>query len=300
MVKGDVIVFGRKVRFAALGRALVYLVHAVDVHLQGVHSSQILQGKIHGLIDAGDHQQEQEEGHQGQLAAQQAHTAYQRHRDDAQLENHLRRDNKHSRSQLAFNVPYLQRVDLLIQTVEVFLFCLAAFQIADGFQTLLHTLCHSKACGGLPAGKIVLRFFRETYNHQRHRQHPQSRKCHLPVIEQQTDGHKTSRNDRPIKLGNIVGEHLLRHLHISHDGVGQVGQIFLAEKGKRKLPQLFRQPDTAGPGFPVSRKVSGVVLPELGEPNQGQRRHDSDGIKLIVGLFTVQKIADQQIEQPHR
>ena len=222
MVKGDVIVFGRKGRFAALGGAFIDLVHAVNIDLQGVHSSQILQREVHRLIDTGNHQQEQEKGHKGQFPAHQAHTACQRNRGDAQLENHLRRDNKHSRSQLAFNVPYLQRVDLLIQTIEVFLFCLAAFQIADGFQTLLHSLCHSKACGGLPEGKIVLRFFRETYNHQRHRQHPQRRKCHLPVIEQQTDGHKTSRNDRAIKLGDIVGKHLLRYLHISHDGVCQV------------------------------------------------------------------------------
>ena len=60
-------------------------VHAVNIHLHGVHRRQILKGKVHRLINPGNYQQEQEEGHKGQFATHQPHTSHQGNGDNPQL-----------------------------------------------------------------------------------------------------------------------------------------------------------------------------------------------------------------------
>ena len=81
--KGYVVPLGCKGCPTGLLLAVVDLVHAVDIHLHGVHCRQILQGKGHGFINSGNHQQEQEEGHKRQLPAHQAHTSHQGNRDNS-------------------------------------------------------------------------------------------------------------------------------------------------------------------------------------------------------------------------
>ena len=220
MLKGDVVALRRKRRLAALHLAVVDLIHAVDVHLQGVHSRQILQGEGHRFVESGDHQQEQKEGDEGQFAADQAHAAYQRYRGHPQLQNHLGWNNEHGRTQFTLDHSTFQHIDFAVQTVEICPFRFVAFQVTDGFQAFLHAVCNGDQSGVLPAGEIVLRFLGETHNDQCHRQHPQGRDRHLPIVAKQADRYQTSRKNRTIELRDIVGEHLLRGRYVPHDGMG--------------------------------------------------------------------------------
>ena len=99
-----------------------------------------------------------------------------------------------------------------------------------------------------------------------------------------------------------MGKHLLCDLHIPHDGIGQIGQILFAEKGQGEPPQLFRQPDAAGPRFPVGGEVGSVVLPKLGEQDQQQRPGNPQSVEGITSFRDgpAQKIARQQIEKSNR
>ena len=93
--------------------------------------------------------------------------------------------------------------------------------------------------------------------------------------------------------------HLLRHLHIPHDGVREVGEILLSEKRQGQLAQLFCKPDPLDARFTVGSEIRGIVLPQRRERDERQRRRDPESVQENVrGRHrSVHQVADEIIEE---
>ena len=104
---------------ALLHRVIQDLVHPGHVGAGADHGGQVLQGALQGVVQPGDHQQEQEEGEHVQAALHQQQGARQGHRGDAQLEDQGGGHHKGGQAELVDDAPPLHRPDLLLQPRQV-------------------------------------------------------------------------------------------------------------------------------------------------------------------------------------
>ena len=78
---------------------------------------------------------------------------------------------------------------------------------------------------------------------------------------------------------------------ISHQGAGQICQIFFPEKGQGNFTQPFGQRYPAHAAFQVSDKISAVVL----EPSSGQDKQDAGDAARCIPSGAARKTSVQQI-----
>ena len=85
MVKGNVIPLIGKAGFALLNGMVKDFIHTGDICPGGNYRRQILQRPLQGIIEPGNHQQEQEEGQNIQTTLHQQNGACKRNRGNPKL-----------------------------------------------------------------------------------------------------------------------------------------------------------------------------------------------------------------------
>ena len=76
-----------------------------------------------------------------------------------------------------------------------------------------------------------------------------------------------------------MGKRSLQGGTVSHDGIGQIGEIFFSEEGEGDLPELFGQRDPPHTAFHIGCQISGIILKPGDDKNQNQACGTSCQIK---------------------
>ena len=91
-----------------------------------------------------------------------------------------------------------------------------------------------------------------------------------------------------------MGKALFQKRAVRHDGAGQIGKVFLPEKGQGDFPQPFREGDPPHTAFHIRCEVGGVILEVGGEKNQPHAQDAAGKIKNSVAAGSaVHQIADE-------
>ena len=196
----------------------------------------------------------------------------------------------------------LRIVDFLIQPGQILLFPVVGLQILEIFEALLNP-CFKGHIGlhRLPV-KILLDSGGQQGDGKGHRQHPHRRKSHRQVHRQQANAYKGCGNHGPRQLRHIVRKCRLQGGAVPHNGVGQVRQVLLPEKGQGNQPQLFRQGDAAHPALHIGGQVGGVVLKARYQENHHQAGGTAKDIaeRPIFPDSPVHQIQHKPVQKPYR
>ena len=67
-----------------------------------------------------------------------------------------------------------------------------------------------------------------------------------------------------------MGKRSLQGGTISHDGIGQIGQILFPEEGEGDLPELLSQRDPPYTAFYIGCQIGGIILKSGDDKDQNQ------------------------------
>ena len=298
MVKHDIAALIAQLLAAGLDRVFQNLIHARHIRPHGDDSRQILQRALHRIIQAGSHEQEQEQRQHVDAAAQQQHGAGQRHGGDAELQDRTGRGHEHGVRQLRRDRLLFHGTDLPGKAAEIALLCIAGLQVADRFDILLNAVGAGHFHGHGPALHAVLHAIAAEHDGRRYRDDPQRRQRHAPVEEEQAQRDEHRGDERAEQAGNEVRAGLLQHLTVCHDGAGQVGQVALAEEGQRKSAQALGERQAADTALLIGRKVGAVILEPRRQKDQGKAGNAAADIKCGPSRCAARhQVADERIQQ---
>ena len=299
MVEHDVAALIGELLAAALDGVLQDFVHAAYVGAHGDDRRQILQRPLHGVIQAGGHQQKHEKRQNVDAAVYQQHGAGQRHGGDAKLQHHAGGGDEHGVGQLGGNGLLFHGANFIGQAGEVSVFCVGGLEIPQGLDVLLNAVGAGHFHGHGLSLHPILHPIAGQQNGDGHGDHPQRRQRHAPVEGEEAEGDEHGGDKGAEQAGDEVGAGLLQHLAVGHDGAGEVGQIPLAEEGQRQLPQALGQRQTPLAALFIGGEKRAVVLEPCGQ--QDQRKADDAAAHIEARpprRGAGQQVADEEIEQP--
>ena len=302
MVEHNVTVPVGELFASGLHGAVQNLIHALDVAVGADDGGKVLQGALQRVIQAGHHQKEHKEGQDIQLTLHQQSRARKGGGGNPQPQDKSRGNHKDSRSQLAPDEAALYGTDLLFQPRKVSLLGIVGAQIGHRFHTLLNAVLAGDLCRRCFAGELFLHVGGKQYDGKCHGQRPDGGKRHAPVEKQHRYGDDRGGEDRAVQRGDKMGLALLQHGAVVHDGSGQVGKVFLSEKGQRDFSQLLGKPHPAHTRFHIGDKKGVVVFQPCADNNEQCRRDTADHIKRNSPCRqrAVHHIAHQPVQKPHR
>ena len=137
-------------------------------------------------------------------------------------------------------------VDLLPQFCEVTRLLVGGADLADVLQRLLHPIRHADGGFFRPLGAASREPAAAEQQAKRRRHPPQAGGRQPPVIYKQAYGRDPCGDVRAVQIPQHMRPDVLHAVHVPHKGLGQVGQIPLAEIAQRKLAQALRQTEAGG------------------------------------------------------
>ena len=302
MVEHDVAALVGQTAVALLDGMVKNLIHPRDVGAGADDGRQILQRALQRVVQAGRHQQEEEEGQHVQRPPHQQHRAGERDGRDPQLEDERGGHDEGGQSELVDDGPPFHRSDLRFQPAQVGLLGVVGLQVAQRFKALLNAVGACELRVHRLLREALLHARGKAHNTKRNRQHPQRRERHTPIPEQQAHGDERCRKDRACKLGNKVGKALLQKRAVSHNGGSQIGQVLLAEEGQRDLPQPLRQRNPPHAAFHICGKIGGIVLEIRRQQDQPDANRTAGDVKHRPAArdAAAHHIGDERIQQSDR
>ena len=273
LAEHNVVPLGLEVRGALRHRRVVDFRHAVGGHLGDEQLRDEGQALVEGGIDPGDDQQEQEEQHEVNLAGENPVGAHQDGGGHAQTHDDAGGVDKDAGAQFALDGDLLVVVNLLVQPGQIPGLLVGGADLPDILQGLLDAVGDAdgglfrplRAAGGEPAGA--------EQQAEGHGHPPQAGDGQLPVIHQQAHRDERRGEVGAVQIAQHMGPDVLHAVDISHEGLGEVGQVPLAEVAQGQLPQALGQAEAGGLDLVVDQAVGCLVLLQMGEEGQENKQN---------------------------
>ena len=118
-------------------------------------------------------------------------------------------------------------------------------------------------------------------------------------LEEEQGNHNDRGGDHSAdQFRNPVRRRCLQQSAVCHNGIGQIGKVFLAKEGKRNLPQLFRKGSSPHAALHIGGKERGTILKNRCQNDQKQDDHDCRNEKrqLFSWHFSIQQIGRQKVQ----
>ena len=221
-------------------------------------------------IDARDHQQVREHDHEVDLACGDKACARNESGGDPQTQDRVRSVHQHAVDQLALRAFAFGGVDRGVQTRQVAPLLVGGADLAHAVERLLDALRHLQLRHPIALEHRLHRLARGEQQGKSHRNAPKRGNRQLPAEEQRSHEHDGCRDHGAPQLTEHMAVGVLHHLHIAHDGFGQIRQVAPPEERKRQFAEALGDLDALIAAFLVENAVGVVVL----LPIRQQQRHE--------------------------
>ena len=222
-------------------------------------------------IDARDHQQVREHDHEVDLACGDKACARNERGGDPQTQDRVRRVRQQAVDQLALRAFAFGGVDRGVQAGQVVPLLIGGADLAHAVERLLDALRHLQLRHPIALEHRLHRLARSEQQGKSHRNAPKRGDRQLPAGEQRAHEHDGCRDHSAPKLAEHMAIGVLHHLHVAHDGFGQIRQVAPPEKRQRQFAQALGDLDALIAAFLVVNAVGVVILLPIG---QQQRREE--------------------------
>ena len=265
---------GREALAALRGFGVVDLHEPACGDLGHEHLGDQRQGLVKGRVDAGDDQQEHEQHEEVDLPGEDQLRPGQDRGRHAQAHDDAGGVHKDAGGELALQHGFFVGVDLVAQRLEEAALLIGRPDLPDVFQGLLDAVGHGDGRGLGDLGAALRQLAAAEQQREGHRDAPEAGQRQLPVIGEEHDGDQRRGNVGAVEIAQTVGPDVLQPVHVAHDGLGEIGQVTLAEVAQGELAQTLGQGNAHVFHFAVDQAVGRLVLLQVGD--KGEQQEDQD------------------------
>ena len=173
--------------------------------------------------------------------------------------------DKQAGRKLAFNHDLFMVVNFLIKAFQIPFLLIGGADLPHIFQRLLDAVGNPDSGFFRPLGGAGSHPSAAEQQPKGHRHAPQAGNRQPPVVDKQADGDDRRRDVCAVQIPQHMAPDVLHAVDVPHEGLGQIGQIPLAEVAQGQLAQPFRKTQAGGFDLAVHQPVGGLVLLQMGK-----------------------------------
>ena len=254
------------------GGRVIELHKAVGGHLRNEHLRDQRKALVEGRVNAGDDEQKHEKQHEVDAPGEDRLRPDKNGRGDAEAHDDAGGVHEQSGHQLAMDHRRFVLVDLPVKPRKIALLLIGGADLADVLQRLLHSVRYIQRRRLCRFGIAPLHSAAAEQQRKRHGHAPKAGEGKPPVVGEQHHRDDRRRDKGAVEITQTVRPDVLQAVHVAHDGLGQIGEVTLAEPAQRQLPQTLRNADAHVPHLGIDKAVSRPVLLQVRQKRQ-QEKH---------------------------